>query len=138
MNLERPHAGKQDVRIGWIHRHLGRAGVFVDKEYAFPVLAAVCRTINAALRLWAIAMAHRGGQYDVGIPRVNNDARDAAGLFESHQLPGLAGVGGFVNSGAHGNVTANRGLARAGPNDVRVGRRDSEGANRGHGLRVEQ
>ncbi len=80
-----------------------------------PRLAAVRGAINAALRLWSVAGAHRGRKNNVGIVRVDHDARDAARLFQTHVRPRFAGVGGLVNAVAEGDVAADEGFTGADP-----------------------
>ena len=66
------------------------------------------------------------------------DARDAAGLAQSHVLPGLAGVGRLVDAVAHHVAVANDPrLAGADPDDVGIGIGDGNGADRRDGLIVE-
>ena len=61
-------------------------------------------------------------------------ASDAPGLVEPHVRPGLAGVGGFVDAVAHHIDIADRpGFAGARPDDVGIGRSDSQRANGRHG-----
>ena len=57
---------------------------------------------------------------DVGIGRMDDDARDAAGLLEAHVLPGLARVLRHVDAVAHDVAVADHPrLAGADPDDVR-------------------
>jgi hypothetical protein len=51
--------------------------------------------------------------------------------------PGLAGVGGFVDSVADRKIGAMQAFAAGDINDVGIGRSDGDGANRLRGLVVE-
>ena len=82
----------------------------------------ISRAKYTALLLWPIRMSHRACQDDVGIFRVDGQVSDASGFF----LPGLAGIGRFVNSLAHRDVTPNPRFAGSGPNDIRIGRRNRQ------------
>src|SRR5205085_9530404 len=104
MNLEWPHAREDDSRIVWIHLEMSATAVFVGEEHAFPRLAAVGCTKHTAFLLWSISMAQRTHEHHVGILRIDNNATDAARLFQAHQHPRLARVSGFVNSLADGDM----------------------------------
>ena len=121
---------KRIARVVQIHRDVGAAGVLVDEQRLRPRLAAVGRAEDAALRLRAVGVAERAGEHDVRVLRVDDEARDAAGLLEAHQRPGLAGVGRLVDALADRDVAADLALAGAGPDDVRVGGGDGERADR--------
>src|SRR5882672_5414794 len=137
VNLQRPHAGKQNARVAGVHHDLGGAGVLVDKQHALPGLAAVRRAKDAPLRLWSIAVAHGGGEHNVRVLRIDNDAADATSLLKPHQLPGLARVSGFVDARADRDMAANVRLAGTRPNCVWIGRRDGQRTDRGHGVLIE-
>src|SRR4051794_13780176 len=93
VDLDLPHAGEQDPRVVWIHRHVGAAGVLVDEQGPLPRLTAVGRPVDTALLLRTIGVTERAGQRDVGVVRVDDDAADAAGLIEPLVHPGPARVG---------------------------------------------
>src|SRR5437762_2988420 len=82
VNLERPHAGKQDVGITRIHHQLSGAGILINKQHPFPGLASISGTKNAALLLWSVAVAHRSGKYHIGVLRIDCDFADATGLLK--------------------------------------------------------
>ena len=73
-----------------------------------------------------------------GFDRVDQDAADPAGLGEPQMLPRRAGVDRLVDAVAHHVAVADGPwLASAGPDDLGIGRRDGERADRLHGLLVE-
>src|SRR5436190_19192295 len=112
MHLDLPRAGGEDTRVFRVHRESGAAGVLVDEQHAVPVRAAVGRAIDAALLLLARQASGRADEDDVGIGRVNEDARDAARLVEAGVRPRLPGVERSVDAVADDVAVANRrGLA---------------------------
>src|SRR5205814_2102822 len=87
LDVDRPRAGEEDARVRRVHREVGDARRLVHEEDAVPALAAVRRPVDAALLLRAVAGAERGHERDVGVPRVDRDARDAARLLEAEVRP---------------------------------------------------
>src|SRR5206468_3714187 len=79
----------------------------------------------------------RGDEDDVRVARVDDDASDPAGRVESHFGPRAAGVGGLVDAIPDRDMASNPWLARARPDDVRVGLRDGQGPDGLYGLIVE-
>ena len=67
---------------------------------------------------------------DIGVVGVDDNAPHLTRFLEPHELPGLPGVGGFVDAVAPegGGVV---GFARSYPDDIRIGGGDGHGAN-GH------
>jgi len=86
VNLELPHAREEHARILRIHGDIGTSGVLVDEKRSGPRLAAIGRAKDATLRLRAAGMAQRAGADHIRVPRIDDQARNAAGLFEAHQL----------------------------------------------------
>ena len=99
-------------------------------------LAAVPGAVDAAFRVGAEGVAEHRGEGDVGILRVDDHGPDLAFLLPDVR-PGLAGVGRLVDAVARGHVAADVGLARADVDDVRVGRRHGDRADRRDRLVVE-
>ena len=105
-------------------------------EDLLPRLPAVPRAIDAALRVRAEGLAQDGRVGDVGVCRVDDHRADLAVLLP-HVLPRLAGVGGLVDAVSLCDVAADVGLAGADVDDVRVGRRHRDRADRARRLVVE-
>src|ERR1700730_3819874 len=105
------------MRTGWAEGQLGTAGVLIGEENLLPGGAAVRRAEDAAVRLRRVGVAQGARKRDVGIVRIDDDASDAARLFEAHVFPRLSGVDGLVDAVADGDVAANERLAGAGPYD---------------------
>ena len=137
VDLELPHARENNPRIAGIHRHIRAAGVLVDKQRAHPRLAAIGRAEDAALLLRTVGVPQRAGNDDVGIFRIDHDSADASGLLETRASPCLASVGRLVDPVSNRDVAADECLAGARPNDVRIGGRDGQRANRRDILVVE-
>src|SRR5262249_49607875 len=73
------------------------------------------------------------GKYDIRVARIDDHATDAAGLFQAHKLPGLAGVTRLVNPPPDRDVASDPSLAGAGPNYIRIRGRNgkrSDGSDR--------
>jgi hypothetical protein len=82
-------------------------------------------------------MAEHGGEHFVRIARINGQRRNLLSVDQAEMRPGFAGVGRFINAVAHREVGAMQSLAAAHINNVWVGRRDRDGADRLRGLVVE-
>ncbi len=68
---------------------------------------------------------------------MNDDAADPTGHFQPHVFPVLPGVGRPIDAVADGDVAADEGLTRTGPDHVRIGGSDGQRADRGGRLIIE-
>ena len=68
---------------------------------------------------------------------MNDYAADLKRLHQTHVLPGLAAVGGFVDAVSTGHRVARIILPRPHPNDIRIGRRRANIADGDGRLTVE-
>ena len=66
---------------------------------------------------------------DVGILRMDANARHGLRIGQARVLPSLARVDRFVDATAVRNVAAHRGFARSDVDDVMIGRRDGDRAD---------
>jgi len=66
---------------------------------------------------------------DVGIRRMDPDPADRLGRRESHVLPGLSGVGRFIDAGSGDGRPEDVGLSRSEVDDVRIGLGDGDVAD---------
>jgi hypothetical protein len=137
LKFELPHAREKNVRIVRIHDQIGAAGVLIHLQHLRPALAPVAGSKHAALRLRAISMSQCACEHDVGIFRIHNHTRDAAGFFEPHQVPGLARIERLINALPNGDMAANERFAGARPHDVRIAAGNGKRADGGHRLPVE-
>src|SRR5262249_35739499 len=90
------------IRIAGIERHIGDSGVFAYGQDVFPGLAAVSRLEQAPI---AAGSPQRplGRHIDgVCMLRINRDASDVLGMFQTDVGPALAAVVRAVNSVAVG------------------------------------
>src|SRR5262249_46867483 len=137
VDLDLPHAGEENPRVARVDRDVGAAGALVDEQRARPRCAAVDGAIDAAILLRPVSVAERAREHDVGISRIDHDPPDPTRVVEARVLPGPPGVGRLVDTVADRDVAADERLASAGPDDVGIGRRDGERADRGDRLVVE-
>ena len=82
-------------------------------------------------------MPHCGDKNGIGILRVDHDPGYPTGLLQTHVLPGLSGVGGFVDAVTDGDVAADEGLTGSGPDEVWVVGANCESSDRLSRLAVE-
>ncbi len=73
----------------------------------------------------------------IGIAGINGHLRNLLAIAKSEVGPGLAAIGGLVDAIADGEVRAMQPFAAADVNDLRVGRRDNDGADRAGRLLIE-
>ena len=137
VDLDLPHPGEENPRVGRVHDDVRRAGTLVHEQHPLPGLPAVRRAVDPPLLLRPVAVPQRGDVDDVRIAGVDDDAGDAACVVEPHVLPGLAGIGGLVDPVADRDVAADPCFPCAGPHDVGVGRGDGERTDRLHRLVIE-
>ncbi len=131
-----PHRRVENARVVHVHRKLGRTGLVVNVQNRFPGRAAIDRLVNASLFRSAVQRALSRDQDDVGILRIDDDARDVLRRFEPDPLPRLAGVSRFVDAIAVvRHHAAHCVFAHADVNNVRVAFRNSHSAD-GTGLEV--
>ena len=133
-------AAYEDLRVLRIHDEVGRAdhpAVGLDLERLRPGLAAVDRLVDAALVVRRVEVAERRHVDDVGVHRVDDDAADVVGVFEAHVRPRLARVGRLVDAVAPVGAARRGVLARADPDDLRIGVGHGDVADRDDGLVVE-
>src|SRR5205814_8787540 len=103
-----------------IHREVGRAGGVVAEQDLGPRLAAVCGLVNPALGVWPERTALRGDVGDVGVCRMNTDARNLLRLGEADEGPGLTTIRRLEDAVAVGDVAADRVLACPHVDDVAI------------------
>ena len=82
-------------------------------------------------------MAEDSDEQTVGVPRVDDDLRDLLAVSQAQVGPGLPGVGGLVDAVARGQIRPLQSLAAPDVDDVRVRRREGDGADRPARLVVE-
>ena len=133
-----PQRRVDGLRRRRIEGEIDRADVVALEQHLLPGRAAVARAIDAAIRVGAVDMTERGDEDDVGVLR---DRRARVPICRVLSRPmcvqRLSGVGGLVHPVAVRDLRSHVGLAGADVDDVGIGRRDANRADRGDRLRVE-
>ena len=124
-----PHRGIQRARMRVVHHEVDRTGRVVDVEHLAPVCTAVDRFEDATVGVICVDVTHRRRVEDLGIPRIDHDLGGRVGVLQTGRVPGLARVGGLVDTVAGNERVADVGLARTGIDDVRIRGRYSKRAN---------
>ncbi len=106
------------------------AGEVVLVEDLLPVPAAVHRLEQATLFVGAPFPPERARVDHVGVARVDDQPRDLLGIGQADVRPVPAGVDRLVDAVPDRRVVARVAFTRAGVDDVGVGRRDGDGADR--------
>ena len=129
-----PHPGVEYARVGGVHRQVRRARVRVHLEDELPGLAAVFGAIHAALRVRCPDLALDGDVGEIGVGRMHLDLGDLAGLRQPHERERLARVRRLPEPLAlRRRHAADRRLAGADVDDVRIRGRDRYRADRADG-----
>src|SRR5690606_15947197 len=100
-----------------------------------PGLAAIHAAEDTALLVRSPGMAKGRHVDDVRVVGVDGDVTDVAGVLQTHVLPGLAPVGGFVDAVTVRDVAADVRLAGTNVDDVGVRLRDGDCPD-GRGVQV--
>src|SRR5205814_2451175 len=116
-----PQGRVHDPRIQRIDREVDAAGPGPSREGLLPGLPAVPGAEDAAHRVRTMRMPEGRDVRGIGILGVDPDLADVAGVLEPEVGPGLAAVGGAVDTVAVRDVATDAGLAHPGIDDVRVG-----------------
>ncbi len=132
-----PHVRVERLRIFRIEGEVDGACVVILVENFLPAIAAIGGTEDAAFGVGAVGMAEDGDEDAIGILRVDDDIGDLLAVAQTEMFPGVASVGGFVNSVARGKVGTAQAFAAAYVNNVGIRRRYGERADRAGGLVVE-
>src|SRR5215211_2341420 len=128
-----PDGGVKDSGVGLVETEIDRAGFIADVENLAPGCAAVLALEHAALRVRTEGVTQRRDPHDIRVVRVDANLADVARFGQSDVAPASAGVCTAIDAVAVGDVDADGGLASAGVDDVRVGRRYGQGPDRGGG-----
>src|SRR5438270_4228516 len=96
-----PHAGVHGVGIGRIDLHVGGPCVLVPGDYFLPALTPVGGTVETAFSTRPVRMSEHRGENTVRVARVDGEPGNLLGIVEAKMHPGLAGIGGLVNSVAY-------------------------------------
>src|SRR6185437_7697455 len=144
-----PERGIDNVGVGGIDQNVrsanilglalgvGSAGGFVAAgENFLPVLATVGGAIDAALRVGAVGVSGHGGKNLVRIFGIHGEFGNLLAVTQAEMRPGFAGVSGFVDAIAHGEIRAVQSFAAADIDDIGIRRRDGDRTDGTGGLVV--
>ena len=126
-----PQGGVEHLRIRPVDDEVRGAGFRAHEEDPLPGVPAVRRAEDAALFVVPVGMAQRGHIHDVRVHRMDADAGDRLGIREAHLAPGLPAVAASIDAVALGDAAAQLRFAAADEDDVRVGLRHRDRADRG-------
>ena len=121
-----PQHGVDRLRIARVEREISAADVIVFGKHLLPGLSAIERAINSALSVRAVRMSHGRYKHTIRIVRIDEDGADLLRVTQSKVLPGLAGIGGFVDSISYREIGPAQSFAAAHVNDVRIRRCDRQ------------
>src|SRR5215213_2205405 len=128
-----PDGGVEDARIGAVDAQVNRTGFVADKQYVSPVGAAIVAFEHATFRIGAEGVTQCRHPHDVRVVRVDADLADVARITQPAVGPAPPGVGTAVDAVAMGDVDTDGRFAGTSVDDVRVGRRNRQRADRGCG-----
>ena len=132
-----PQGRVDDVRVRGIDVDVLAAGVLVLEQHPIESLAAVERAEDAAFLVRPVGMAERGDEDPIGILRIDRQLRNLLRVTQPEMDPGLAGVARTVDAVADRQVRPRQAFAAGDVDDVRVGRRDGDPADRAGRLILE-
>ena len=127
--------GGQHAGVVGVRGQVGGACRIALEQDLRPVLASVLRAEDAPLVVGAEGVAQRRDVDQVRVCGMNAYAGDVAGVLQAHAGPGLAPIGGPVNTVTVGYVAPDARLAHTGVDDVMVRWRNRDCA---HGRRLEE
>ena len=114
-----------------VHGDVGTSRLFVHEEHLLPRRTTIRGAVDAALGLRRIQMPRRAGNGNVRIRRAHDEPSDTARSLEPDMSPRLARIGRTVHAVSHRKRGAyDKGLAGTRPDDVGIGRRNSNRADR--------
>ena len=120
----------QNVAVRRIDRNVVEARILVDELHLRPVLPAVDRLVDAAVRIRSEQVSRRCDVHGLRVLRIDDDPRDRLRLLEPRVREGPAAVGRLVNAVAEGRRLAVVRLARSDVHDARIRRMDRDVADR--------
>ena len=133
-----PQRGVDRPRVRRIERDVDSARVLVLVEDALHRASAVGGAVDAALRVRAVGMPERRDEDAVRIVWIDDEGGDLPRVAQAVEvLPGAARVVRSEEAFADGEIRPLQPFAARDVDDVRVRRRDGDGANRLRRLLVE-
>jgi len=127
---ERPCPSKQDPGIVGIHGNFKNTRILVKEEDLFPIFTAIFGAVDTSFFLGTIAVSQRSYKHDVRIVSIDRYTPDPAGFIQTHMFPGLAGIGGAVDTVPDRDVAADKSLSRPSPDNIRIGGSNGQSPDR--------
>src|ERR1700674_397005 len=84
--------GVNHACVPWFECQIDRASVFIVKKGALPRRPSIFGSKNAALGVRSVSVSQYSDKYFIGIPGIDEDARNLARVAQSNRCPGFAGV----------------------------------------------
>ena len=131
-----PHIDEDLVGIIRIHDHFTYPGFGVDVEDFFPGFASICCFVHSPVFLFSPRRTDCTDKNSVGIIRVNDDAVNGTGFFQSHQLPGFSCIEGSVHAITHIEGVSWISFSGSYPDDIWVFLIDGNSADRVHAFLI--
>jgi hypothetical protein len=128
-----PDGRVEDAWVGLVETEIDRSGCIADEKDVAPGRAAVVALEHAALRIGTEGVSQRRDPHDIRVVRVDANLADVARFTKADVPPASSGVGTSIDAVTVRDVDADGGLASAGIDNVRVGRRYGQGSDRGGG-----
>src|SRR5262249_14094303 len=113
--------GVKRLRVNRINHDVGQGGVFVNELDVGPRLTAVGGLVDATFFVRTEQTSERRDINRIRVLRINDDTRDGLCLFQPDVSECLAAVGRFIDPVAESGTLAVVRLARADPDDIRIG-----------------
>ena len=134
-SLRGPHGGVKRIRIVGAHDEVDGPGALVHVEHVLPVSAAVGGSVDPPVLAGAEDAAQGRHISVIGIPGMDLDAVDVAGLGQADPLPCGAVVCGSVHAVPYGDVAPDAAGTGSCVDDIRVRGGHGQGA---HGSDVQK
>ena len=132
-----PEARVNNLGIARIELQIRRSGVLVLRQDLLERAAAVGGSIHAALVVRPVRVSEHRYEQPIRVVRIDDDVRDLLTIAQAEVRPGLAGVDRFVDAVTYRQVRPREPFAAADVDDVWIGRRDGNRADRAGRLIVE-
>src|SRR5262249_38112621 len=125
-----PQRDIDHLRVVRIDDQLVGAGLVVTEQDLVPRLAAVFRTVHAALRIRGRVMTEGRDVHHIRVRGMDADFRNYLGFGQADVRPRLAAISRLVRAAALDDVAADVGLAGADVDDVWIRGRDGHRTDR--------
>ena len=133
-----PEHGIHRLCVRRIEGEIDGPRVLVFVQHVVKRAPAVRRAEHAALVVRAVRMAERRDEQTIRVLRIDDDGTDLACLAQAEMLPARPGVGRLVDAVADREIRTLQPLAAADVDDVGIGWRDRDRADRLRRLPVEE